>query len=283
MRLAIALILAVAASACGGDDDSDPIEQPDAAVDLTPALAVPGARCAAEERIGIIQITPGKIVRADLFDRIDPWLADPARTDASCALHSFTVEQCDDCADDEICDREGACAPIPRRDPAGRLVLRAGGDQQVFEAEPATGELGGEITLPGDRFAVEVEAFGQQVTLEEETSVPELLTGFSASLLGDYSAPEGIEASWDPAPEGSHLFTRIPVNHHAAGPTFTECAGDASAGSLSISGPVLEPLAVITGLEFQGFDHVRFAAAETSRGCVELRFTNRQSVGLDGI
>ena len=283
MRLAIALILATAAPACGGDDDSDPIEDPDAAVDLTPAVAVPGARCAAEERIGIIEVTPGKIVRADLFDRIDPWLADPARTDAACALHSFTVQQCDDCADDEICDREGECAAIPRRDPAGRLVLRASGDQQVFEAEPATGELGGEITLPGDRFAVEVEAFGQRVTLEEETSVPELLTGFSASLLGDYCAPEGIEASWDPAPEGSHLFTLIPVNHHAAGPTFTECAGDASTGSLSISGPVLEPLAVATGLEFQSFEHVRFAAAETSRGCVELRFSNRQSVGLDGI
>jgi len=46
---------------------------------------------------------------------------------------------------------------------------------------------------------------------------------------------------------------------------------------------VLEPLAVVTGLEFQSFEHVRFAAAETSRGCVELRFSNRQSVGLDGI
>lgn len=46
---------------------------------------------------------------------------------------------------------------------------------------------------------------------------------------------------------------------------------------------MLEPLAVATGLEFQEFEHVRFAAAETSRGCVELRFTTRQSVGLDGL
>ncbi|HEU5061506.1 MAG TPA: hypothetical protein VFU21_33525 [Kofleriaceae bacterium] len=281
-----AAVLLLLAAGCGGDSDprSDAdAGAPDAALDLSPVAAVPGDRCAAEDRVGIVEVTVGRVVRADLFDRSDPWIAAPVLADGSCALHRFEVQQCDGCADDEICGADARCTRIPRRDPAGRLVVRAAGDEQVFEAEPTTGELGGAITLPGDRFALEVVAFGQTVTLAGETGVPDPLPGFSAMLLGTYDAPEGIAATWDPVPDGSHLFTRIPINHHAAGPTFTECAGDGSAGSLDISQPMLEPLAVATGLEFQFFDHVRFAAAETSRGCVEIRFSNRQSVGLEGV
>jgi len=281
----VCLLSSIALTAgCGGDSpgQGEP-DEPDAAIDLTPAVAVPGVRCALAERVGLVEISAGKVVRANLYDRLDPWIGAPALADGSCVHHSFIPPECSSCADDQICDIEGECAAIPRRDLDARLTVRAGDGEQSFAAEPATGELGGEITLPGRQFAIEVDAFGQRVTLESETSVPELLPAFSASLLGTYDAPEGIHASWDAVAEGSHLFTRIPVNHHAAGPTFTECAADGSAGTLDISGPMLEPLAVATGLEFQGFDHIRFAAAETSRGCVEFRFTQTQSVGLEGI
>lgn len=275
----------LAAGCGGGDDDAgrpgDP--DPDAAIDLTPAVAVPAARCEPAERVGIVQISAGKVVRADLFDRTDPWVTEPVVADDACALHSFVPQQCTACGDDEICDSDGQCAPIPRRDPDGRLTVSAGGQEQLFEAEPTTGELGGAITLPGASFAVELVWFGQRVTLESESSVPDPLPGFAASLLGTYDAPQGIEATWDAVPGGSHLFTRIPVNHHAAGPTFTECAADAAGGSLDVAQPMLEPLAVATGLEFQTFEHIRFAAADTSRGCVELRFVQPQSRGLDGI
>jgi len=43
---------------------------------------------------------------------------------------------------------------------------------------------------------------------------------------------------------------------------------------------MLLPLAVSTGLEFQGIEHVRFAVAETPLGCVEFRFTIFQHVDL---
>jgi hypothetical protein len=285
-RALLSCALALAA-ACGGDSSADsdagPDDGPDAALDLTPVIAVPAARCAAAERVGLVEITSGKVVRAHMFDKADPWIAAPVESDSSCAFHSFTVQQCEGCADDEICGVDDRCTAIPQRALDGRLVVRAGGDEQVFQADQTTGELGGDITLPGNRFAVEVVAFGQKVTLETETSVPDPLSDFSASLLGTYDAPEGIDAAWDPAPEGSHLFTRIPVNHHAAGPTFTECAADASLGTLHIDQPMLEPLAVATGLEFQSFEHIRFAAGETSRGCVEFRFTQSQSFGLEGI
>jgi hypothetical protein len=286
-RLLTLLFAMTVAAACGGDDDSapgdGPGDPPDAAADLSPIEAVPGARCEPADRIGIVLVTEGRGVRADVYDRRDPWVTDPAESDSACELHDFIIQQCDDCSDDQICDIDAHCTAIPRRDPGARLVVRAGGDQQELDADPATGELSGDITLAGDRFALEVTAFGQTVTLTPETGVPELLTGFTATLRGTYDAPEGIDASWDPAPAGSHLFTRIPVNHHAAGPTFTECAMDAHAGSLDIAQEMVEPLAVATGLEFQGFQHIRFAAAETARGCVEIRFTRQQSIGLEGI
>jgi hypothetical protein len=245
--------------------------------DAGPVVARPAARCVASERVGLVEIREDRFVYAEMFDRTDPWIADPVLADSSCVYHSFVPQQCDGCADDEICDVDGRCATIPRRALDGRLVLRAGAEEQVFEAEPVEGLIHGDITLPGASFAVEVVAFGQRITLEPETSIPEPLPGFSASLLGTYDAPEGIEATWDPVPRGSHVFTHIPINHHAAGPTFTECVVEGSAGSLSIGQPMLAPLAVATGLEFQSFDHTHFAAAETTRGCVEFRFA--RSVG----
>lgn len=278
-RTSVALSL-LAMFGCGGDDGGP--GGPDAAVDLTPRVAVPGTRCAPEERVGLVEITEGNRVRANMFDRTDPMVGAPELSDAACGFHRYRPSQpCDPCPDGELCALDGRCTAAPRRATDGRLALRAGDQEQVFEADPELGTLGGDISLPGGSYAVEVFAFGQTVTLEAETAVPEPLAGFSASLLGSYDAPEGIEASWDPLPEGSHLFTRIPINHHAAGATFTECAVDASAGSLSVSQPMLEPLAVSTGLEFQSFEHIRFAAAETSRGCVEFRFTLRQTIGLE--
>jgi len=71
---------------------------------------------------------------------------------------------------------------------------------------------------------------------------------------------------------GSHVYTLIPINHHAGGPTFTRCVVDAAQGSFLVGEAMLKPLAVGTGLEFQSIAHVRFAAAETPKGCVEFRF-----------
>ena len=64
------------------------------------------------------------------------------------------------------------------------------------------------------------------------------------------------------------------------GLTFTECAVPASSGALHIDGAMLQPLAAVTGLEFQGVEHVRFAAASTPAGCVELRYETQQYTSL---
>ena len=63
------------------------------------------------------------------------------------------------------------------------------------------------------------------------------------------------------------------VNELMGGLTFTECAVNASSGSLHVDEAMLTPLAVVTGLEFSAVYHTRFAAAQTPLGCVELRYS----------
>jgi hypothetical protein len=277
VKLSPAIALAVA-TGCGGGSNS---AEPDAALDLTPAIATPGERCAPGDRVALIEISDGR-VRADLFDRPTPLVGEPALSDAACDFFRYQPAQpCDPCGDGELCGLDGTCVAAPRRDTGGRVILGAGGDEQAFEAEPELGFLGGDIALGGTRFSVAVDLYGQRITLEAETEVTGAIPGLAATLSGTYDAPEAIDATWPPLSDAaSHLFTHIPINHHAGGATFTECAIDTASGTLHIDQPMLKPLAVSTGLEFQTFEHVRFAAAEVSRGCVELRFTHRDFVDL---
>ncbi len=290
---AYVLLLLASSPACGGGggDDDAPGDTPDAAAGDTPdaggdpetAIAVPGMSCAPAERVGLIQVTSSYLY-TDLRDRTDPFIGEPALTDDHCAFHEYAPsDPCPICGDDEVCSIEGDCVDAPRRDTDATLVLRAGDDEQTFDADDLTGDLYGEISLAGPSYTVDLDFFGQRVTLEAPLAAPELLPGFSAMLVGTYDAPEAVEASWDAVPAGTTLFTRVPINHHAGGATFTECAISGAESELTIPGEMLEPLAVSTGLEFQGFDHLRVAAADTDRGCVEIRFITQQSSGLEGI
>ena len=100
------------------------------------------------------------------------------------------------------------------------------------------------------------------------------------TLEGGYDAPTSLDVAWSTSAVGTDVFTHIPINHHAGGPTFTECTVPASSGGFTVGEAMLAPLAVSTGLEFQGLEHVRFAAAETPAGCVEVRFTERHYLNL---
>jgi hypothetical protein len=104
-------------------------------------------------------------------------------------------------------------------------------------------------------------------------------SGTGTSLDGTYELPESIDLSWS-GPDDGFAYTLIPINHHAGGPTFTECRLPASAHALHVDGEMLQPLAVGTGLEFQGLEHVRTAAAHTPLGCVELRYSYRHDSDL---
>ena len=266
--LAISLI---ALGACSGSDD-DPI------VELQPAIAQIDTRCRTADRIGVVQLV-GSGNRIDfyaqMFDDKHPLIDEPTLADAACELHQFGGAFCESCGSGEICGPGGSCVAAPRPGRQLTAQVSSGGGSQQFAESEQLGFVFGEVTLPGPGFAITVESSGQPFVVDQELAIPGPLDGLMVEFTGDGFDDVGtIEATWQPNDGGTDLFTHVPINHHASG-AFTECAVDASVGSLVISEPMLEPLAVVTGLEFQGFEHVRFAAAEGERGCVEFRMHGR--------
>jgi hypothetical protein len=99
-------------------------------------------------------------------------------------------------------------------------------------------------------------------------------------LHGTYDAPEAVHIEWDPVAGESAVYTNIPINHHVADGSFTECVVAASAGTMHVGQSMLVPLAVSTGLEFQGLMHVKYAALELPAGCLEFRYGVRYYLSL---
>jgi len=211
---------------------------------------------------------------ASVADRPGVASAEVKLSDDACAYWEASAPGfCEPACDpDQQCDATGTCRPMPQPVTDLVLTLDADGLTQSFEPQYA-GTIYGPVTLPGRTFAATVTFSGLTVRLAA-TAVPESLADFTGVWLGTSSDPEGLEFAWTvpAAPEGSEVFTSIPINHHAGGPTHTECAVPSSAGAFSVAQEMLTPLAVITGLEFQGLQHVRFATALTPKGCVEFRW-----------
>ncbi|MBM4396663.1 MAG: hypothetical protein FJ087_13365 [Deltaproteobacteria bacterium] len=246
----------------------------------SPIAAVPGARCAPSSRIGVVSVFGYEYAETldasvEVLDRPSPWIGEPALSDDACAFFSFQPGGCGTCPAGKTCGRSGSCVPEAAPVAGAKLVLGAGGQTQAFGGG---GQTWGQVTLPGRAFAADVSWEGVAVTLAE-TAVPGKLDGLSAKLAGDSMAPDAFDLAWTPPAEaGSSVHTLVPINHHAAGPTFTDCSVAASAGAMHIDGAMLKPLSVVTGLEFQGIEHARFAAAETPVGCLEFRFQVQQYV-----
>ncbi len=259
--------------------------EPDASEPVTTA-AVPGALCPLTERVGIVELSrwgAGSALAVTAWVEVapSPWYGAPELSSEACDFHRFDPGSCGVCAPGTTCSMADAqCVPMPARRTDPVLTLSAGAATQSFTADPVTGDLWGNVTLSGETFAAELTFAGQRVTLSD-TAVPGDLEALSGAMGGTYDQPSSVDVTWTPTTDGADVHTLIPINHHAAGPTFTRCRVPGSAGQLHVDGPMLTPLAVITGLEFQGVQHVRFAAADTPAGCVELRWLTHLYTSLD--
>jgi hypothetical protein len=261
--------IGIDAAADGGADAALDAAQPGE------IAATPGARCALAERIALIEISSEgamPYLSGTVYERTNPWYGAPELMTSTCAFHRFNAGFCaGGCAFDEQCGGDGKCVKAPRARRDSKLELRADAQTQTFVASDL-GELYGAVTLAGNAFAATL-TFGERKVTLIETQLAGPFTSLSGTLAGDYDQPDALDFQWT-APSSDHVYTLIPINHHAGGPTFTECTVPATARALHVDGDMLRPLAVGTGLEFQGLEHVRFAAAETPEGCVELRFTS---------
>ncbi len=237
-------------------------------------VVVPGERCIVSERIGIVVVEKFQKVQvnARLFDKPIPSIGDPVLSDEACSFYEFVpAANCRNCNNDQTCDGNSVCVDLPKVFPNGSLKLSDG----VSELRVMTDEYGGlsgQLEAAGDTFSIEL-TLGSSVLNLPATTIPAPLEGLVSNLSGSYENPDAMDLTWDLPADPARVFTHVPINHHVGlEGTFTECEVDATSKSLHIDGPMLKPLAVATGLEFQTINHVRFAAAQIKEGCVEFRF-----------
>ena len=232
-------------------------------------------RCADAERIGIIEIGSyenGPLqVFADVQNRKPLRRTEVKLSDTHCTFNEeLPPGFCNNCPTDKWCTHDSECVDIPVTVPNLQLELTDGTEIQTFEPQYGEG-IYGNITLSGDTFGVRI-TWGSdfEVTLTP-VQVPAPLISIQAVLQGGHDQPEALDLSWTISQDSVQIYTYIPINHHAAGITNTQCMISADEGNLHIDGAMLRPLAVVTGLEFQDVWHARFAAAYVEGGCVEFR------------
>lgn len=243
--------------------------------------AVVGQRCDFRERVGLLKVTTWSV--DDRFldlswdDRPAPWWADPELSDDACLFHRFsTPPSCGSCDPTQVCDALGRCVDPPVPVP-GITVEVQGANTETFTGD---GVASGVINLTDPSLGIRVRAGAVVITLERPLPIPAELPALTDELTGTSDRPAGLDVTWTPIASEGRAYTLVPINHHDGSPTFTECQVPTSAGRLHIDGPMLQPLAVITGLEFQGMEHAIFAAAQLPSGCFEIRFTRRFPPGL---
>lgn len=248
-----------------------------------PITAVLGQMCALTDMIGQVQLESagGNLyVNGGLYDRPDPWLGPPAIVNGDCAYHTFNPGVCGGCGA-QVCGFGGTC--VPGRNPltTAALTVRNGPASEVFNADPVGGWFNGTVTVgtATDAYTLEVAVGSTVVQTPVMTAASGNLADAVVLVDPDFFSPGPLTASWTPPPDGGVVGSRIPINHHVGGPTFTDCWTDASNGTFHATEPMIDPLAVITGLEFQGLSHVQVAAAETPQGCVEFRMGTTVYVG----
>lgn len=267
-------------------DDSTPDDTTSAdTVAPGDVVAVHGARCAPGEMVARIEVetfggaTPTSYLNAWASDRPNPAIGAPELTSGDCVFHR-QPSGCGICGENETCGVGSVCATIPASE--NNISIVATGDNsatQTFSPDQ-WGSISEQLTIPGASFGLAVTFRGATIDLAP-MAVPGDLASTSGQLGGDYMDPTSLRADWIGGEAGARVFTHININHHVRAQTFTQCDAPSDGGSFEIGADMLKPLAVSTGLEFQGLEHVRFAAADTIRGCVEFRFLRRQWMELN--
>lgn len=242
-----------------------------------------GAVCALDERIGLVQIWhegETAMVYGVVYDGPDPWIGPPELTNETCAFHRFSPSSCGACDPGQVCAFSGDCVDARLAITDALLDVTSGGETTNIVADPITGDLYGPLLATGDDATVRLRAGGIDVELPALAFAPEL-EGVAIGGEGDTTTPEILHAVWTPRDDGSRVRTVIPINHHAGGPTFTVCDVPAVGGTFHADGEMLQPLATMTGLEFQNLDVSQTAAVHTSAGCIDVRVGRQIYVSIE--
>jgi hypothetical protein len=266
------MLLLLAACAGPGDKPADDADTDTADTGTPPAPTVTlGEACPLAERIGEVALRGqggSAYVQGRIYDKPDPWIGAPAASTATCDFHQFSTTSCGTCDPGEVCGFDGACVPERRVVPATLTVMRDDATL-TFDADATTGDLYG-AAGPEDAAYTLTLTVGAQTAELPATDLRLGLGGLTVLGEGDSMAPTALTATWTPT-GGGRVRTVIPINHHAAGPTFTRCDVSGETGTFAADAGMLAPLAVVTGLEFQAVEVDNTAAVRFVDGCVDVR------------
>jgi len=245
-----------------------------------PIHAAVGELCPVDGTLGVVELVAGPplAVQVSLYDRLDPWIAEAELSTPTCEFHRYTPGSCAGCGTGQVCSSSGQCVPERRTVKTATLQVSTGGESRQYSADPNLGGIYSMVDIGGPRssYAMALSWGEIQVVLDAMPVASGELDELAIETESDeYDMPGALDAAWQPPGDGSFVRSRIPINHHAGGPTFTECRAPSSAGGFHADAAMINPLAVQTGLEFQGIEHVFVAAARTPQGCVEFRFGAR--------
>lgn len=237
-----------------------------------PSIAL-GEVCPIGERIGEITVRDSGGPLADLvgtiYDAPDPWIGAPELANDTCAFHAFSPDTCGTCPAPQVCAFDGVCVDPRLAYTDARLRIDDGSMSVDLVADPITGQMYGAVTAGAD-LTITIE-FADLVIELPALSLAAPLPDLTRTLGGDDFNPESLDVTWTPRDDATRVSTVININHHAAGPTFTNCDVAASTGAFHADGEMLMPLAVITGLEYQGTMVSTTAAVDTAHGCIDVR------------
>jgi hypothetical protein len=238
--------------------------------------AVPNTFCAPEDTIGRFRISGfpgGPTISGELWETTNPFVGPPSLSTETCGFHTFQDTCAGDCDPGTVCNYAGECVPEQRSVKTASLRISVGAEEQIVDADPTIGGFYAplEIGDESSEFAMHLTWGELEVDLAPFAYQGATLADAAVTIEGDQSAPGALDATWTTSAAGGHVMSRIPINHHAGGGTFTNCAAPLAAEAFHADAEMIDPLAVITGLEFQGLEYVNIAAAETTVGCIDFR------------
>jgi len=247
-----------------------------------PYEAVGGRFCPVESTIGVVELMgfPSPYVQVSLFDQPDPWIGEAELSTATCEFHRYKPGSCGGCEAGETCSSASVCQPERRTIKNASLSVETVGSVRHYDADPQLGGIYSTLDI-GDASSSYAMTLSWDETVVVVAATPvagdDLANLAIRTASGNSDKPGALDATWDVSTSEAFVRSRIPINHHAGGPTFTECRAPVSAGAFHADAEMIDPLAVQTGLEFQGVEHEFVAAAVTPQGCVEFRFGSKIS------
>jgi hypothetical protein len=259
--------------ACRMDDTGEPPDPEDTQV-IEGEVRL-GVSCPRRERVGTIQLSlyDGTVILGGvIYNAPQPITGLPEGSNEHCTYHRYDAASCGSCQAPLVCDGEGSCVPMPTPFTDLDVTLTDGENWSFASGDPEGGWLYGQWEHGGEDWAMRV-AFGQDSFEVPAMPIAAGLEGIQVTVeSSDEFAPGALDASWTPMDDGSIVRSEIPINHHAQAGTFTLCEAGAEQGGFHADAAMIDPLAVITGLEFQGLQHLQVASVQTSVGCVELQY-----------